>query len=195
MNWFIPALYGLLLVLLDCEGASHQKPAPPLSKLSAAPKPQAVRELAALDTAAILGNYRLDHWLAEAQKTPLVAHRSSQALPAGVRSFLERITGETFTLANPGEKYQETDVVYERGLPARQLVYLGVGDSLVLMAYYLGGYGVSERVMLFKMREQKVVDFWTGFVRGKGTTKEHILQYLQEYKDRKWGVNTNIIYF
>ena len=189
------ALYGLLLVLLSCGGTPNEKPTQPLSTLPVARKTKDVHELAALDTAAILANHRLDQWLAEAQEAPLVVHRSTQALPAGVHSFLERITGEAFTLANPGEKYQETDVVYEHGLPTRQLVYLGVGDSLVVLAHYLGGYGVSERVMFFKMREQKVVDFWTGFVRGKADTKESILQYLRENKDRKFGINTNILYF
>ena len=195
MNCSTLALYGLLLVLFSCEGTLREKPAHLPSRLPVAPRKEAVRELAALDPATSLTNRQLGQWLDEAQQAPLVAHRSAQALPAGVRSFLERITGEAFTLANPGEKYQETDVVYEHGLPTRQLVYLGVGDSLVVLTHYLGGYGVSERVMFFKMREQKVVDCWTGFVRGKADTKESILQYLRENKDRKFGVNTNILYF
>jgi len=195
MNLFNPVLYGMLLVLIGCEGTPREKPAHMPSRVPVAPRKEAVRELAALDTVAILTNRYLSHWLDEAQKAPLVAHRSAQALPAGVRSFVERITSEAFTLANPGEKYQETDVVYEHGLPTRQLVYLGVGDSLVVLAHYLGGYGASERVLLFKMREQKVVDCWTGFVQGKADTKESILQYLRENKDRKFGVNTNILYF
>ena len=195
MQLFNPVLYGVLLALFSCEGMPREKPAHLASRLLAAPRKEAVRELAALDTAAILTNRQLDHWLEEAQQAPLVAHRSAQALPTGVRSFLERITGEAFTLANPGDKYQETDVVYEHGLPMRQLVYLGVGDSLVVLAHYLGGYGVSERVLFFKLRGQKVVDCWTGFVRGKADTKESILHYLRANKDRKWGVNTNILYF
>lgn len=195
MHSFHPLLYGLLLVLFSCEGTPREKPAHLDSPLPVAPRKETVRELAALDTAGILTNRQLGRWLAEAQQAPLVAHRSAQALPAAVRSFLERITGKAFTLANPGEKYQATDVVYEHGLPTRQLVYLGVGDSLVVLAYYLGGFGVSERILFFKMREQKVVDCWTGMVQGKADTKESIFRYLRENKDRKFGVNTNIIYF
>ena len=55
----------------------------------------------------------------------------TEAMPANVKQAFAKITGEpSFALANPGQKYQVTDVVVERGLPRRRLVFAGVrGDE------------------------------------------------------------------
>lgn len=147
-----------------------------------------------IDTLAILTNRRLDTLLAALQQAPLVQAHSVQALPPVVTSFLARVTQNEFSVADPGQPYQATDMV-EEGLPTRQLLYLGQGNNLLLLAYNKGGIGLSERILLFKLQDQKILDFWTGYVKGTLTTKQQLLDYLQTNKDKKWGVNTNVIYF
>src|SRR5258708_3752595 len=51
----------------------------------------------------------------------------TEAMPANVKQAFAKITGEpSFALANPGQKYQVTDVVVDRDLPFRRLVFAGV---------------------------------------------------------------------
>src|SRR5258707_15162731 len=55
----------------------------------------------------------------------------TDAMPVSTKQAFAKITNEaSFALANPGQKYQETDVVIDRGLPRRRLVFAGVrGDE------------------------------------------------------------------
>ncbi len=88
----------------------------------------------------------------------------TEAMPANVKQAFAKITGEpSFALANPGQKYQVTDVVVERGLPRRRLVFAGVRGDEWLVHYELGGIGHSYCVLLFKVKSQNHVQFvWGG---------------------------------
>jgi hypothetical protein len=88
----------------------------------------------------------------------------TEAMPANVKQAFAKITGApSFALANPGQKYQVTDVVVERGLPRRRLVFAGVRSDEWLVHYELGGIGHSYCVLLFKVKSQNHVQFvWGG---------------------------------
>lgn len=191
---FVPIVFvGPLVALAACQdpAPSTQPTSPPEAGQPAARKqPAAYR----IDTAAVLTNRRLDQLLAEADQTSLTSYQSAKALPPVIAAFLERAQRELVPIADVGQAYESTDLIMG-DLPRRQLTYLGIGGNLVLLAYNLGGYGVSERVLLFQLKNGEIADFWTGYVRGQCHTKEEIVRYLREHKDQKWGVNTNIIYF
>jgi hypothetical protein len=88
----------------------------------------------------------------------------TEAMPADVKQAFATITGEpSFALANPGQKYQATDVVVERGLPRRRLVFAGVRGDEWFVHYELGGIGHSFCVLLFKVDPQSRLQFvWGG---------------------------------
>jgi hypothetical protein len=163
---------------------------PGAAKPAAPKKPEAY----VIDTAAVLTNRRLDQLLTEAHQTHLVEHQSAKALPPVIAAFLERVQQEPVPIADVGQAYEATDVHYG-DLPSRQLTYLGIGGNVVLLAYNLGGFAVSERVLLFQLKDGEIADFWTGYVKGNRHTKEAIIRCLREHKDQRWGVNTNMIYF
>ncbi|HVP42982.1 MAG TPA: hypothetical protein VMS96_06090 [Terriglobales bacterium] len=88
----------------------------------------------------------------------------TEAFPATVKRAFAVITGQKqFALANPGEKYQVTDVVDEPGLPFRRLVFAGVRDDEWFIHYEHGGIGRSYEVVVFSIDSEKQLHFiWGG---------------------------------
>jgi hypothetical protein len=166
----------------------------PLANHAASQSPARYR----IDTNAILTNRYLPRLLILARGTALHEFQSAQALPPCIRSFLTSSQkGQTVAIADVGGKYEATDALSGDQLPRRQLLYLGVSKDVVLLAYNLGGFASTECVLLFRLQDQHVCDFWTGHITGqhRQTTKESILRYLQAHKEEHWGLNTNIVYF
>ena len=57
---------------------------------------------------------------------PFIVRTKTEDMPASVKQAFARITGESsFSLANPGQKFQLTDVNPDRTLPRRRLVFAG----------------------------------------------------------------------
>ena len=93
----------------------------------------------------------------------------TEAMPASVKGGVAKITGEpSFALANPGQKYQVTDVVIDRSLPRRRLVFAGVRGGEWFVHYERGGIGHSYCVLLFKVDPQNRVQFVWGGVGSHG---------------------------
>jgi len=96
--------------------------------------------------------------------SPFTEVTRTEALPANVKQSFAKLTGEpSFALANPGQKYQATDFVVDRGLPRRRLVFAGVRGDEWFVHYELGGIGHSYYVLLFKVDPQNRLQFvWGG---------------------------------
>ena len=147
-----------------------------------------------LDTVAILTNDNLEPLLTAVEEAKLVSYDNVTDIPPFIREFLESQIGENISMVNYGEDWQETDVI-EEGLAERQLVYLGMDDAIVLLAYYTGGLGKAEHVLIFKHRDGEITDFWKGIILKTLKTKEDIVTYLKENKDTEWRINFNRVYF
>jgi hypothetical protein len=101
--------------------------------------------------------------------SPFTEVTKTEAMPANVRQAFAKITGEpSFALANPEQKYQVTDVVVDRGLPRRRLIFAGVQGDEWLVPYELGGIGHSYSVLLFKVDPQNRAQFVWGGVGSHG---------------------------
>jgi hypothetical protein len=96
--------------------------------------------------------------------SPFTEVTRTEAIPANARQAFAKITGEpSFALANPGQKYQVTDVVVDRRLPRRRLVFAGIHGDVWFIHYELGGIGQSYCVLLFTVDPQNHMQFvWGG---------------------------------
>ena len=170
-----------------------------------------------IDTSAILHNNNLQSFIKDLEKADLSEKKTYTEIPTFIKLFLDSLTNN-FSIANPDGDWQSGCVimgkqiykkVYDKKtgdtlseitfdnsqpLPARQLIYLGVGNDIALMTYYTGGIGKSEHIIIIKFEGNKIVDFWCGNILNDGTNKAEILKYLNNNKDKNWGLNTNIIY-
>ncbi|GAB2785588.1 hypothetical protein HNQ93_002608 [Hymenobacter luteus] len=144
-----------------------------------------------IDTLAILTNRNLDKLLLQIEQDSLIESRKTRDIPPIIQSFLNQ--HGSFTIADYGQPFNATDNIVEER-PNRQLLYLGIGNQTVLMTYYLGGFGLSERVLLFEVKDNNITDFWTGYLNPDAFDKRRIIQVLRANKDKSWGVNTNALY-
>lgn len=147
-----------------------------------------------IDTVSILTNENLDKLISKAERADLKRFSEFESAPGFIKTFLDSIVGEKFSIADPGEDWQATDVALE-DLPDRQLVYLGVGQEITVLAFNKGGSGMSERILIFNSDNSCIKDFWCGGVMAELTDKNQILNHLKENIHKQWGLNTNIIYF
>ena len=146
-----------------------------------------------LDTNSILANENLPPMINDLIRSDIDEKKSIKEIPGFIMVFLKKLR-KNFTIANPGEDWQATDCPF-KPLPDRQLVYFGLGNDIALMAYYTGGIGKSEHILIIKFTGDSITDFWCGITLEFSKNKAEILSLLQRNKDKVWGLQTNFIYF
>jgi hypothetical protein len=88
---------------------------------------------------------------------------STEELPQSIKNAFATITGiKPFALADPGRKYQMTDVVDEPGLPQRRLIFAGSCKNRWFIYYERGGIGHSFSVMVLDIEQNNSVHFVWG---------------------------------
>ena len=95
---------------------------------------------------------------------PFTKVTKTESMPASVKQAFTKITGEpTFALANPSEKFQVADVIIDRSLPRRRLVFAGVRGDEWFVHYEVGGIGHFYCVVVFRVDSQSRLTFvWGG---------------------------------
>ena len=88
---------------------------------------------------------------------------SVRGLPLGVRDELQTLFGSnTLDIAEPGAKFQVTDVMVDPKLPMRRLVAAGCSMSRCLVYYERGGITHSWHVALFHWTPAETRFEWGG---------------------------------
>jgi len=144
-----------------------------------------------IDSALILSNRNLDNLINKIKESELEEKTNKTEIPKFIFNFINDITNE-FTIANPNEKWQAGCVVFE-DLPRRKLEYFGLGSNVALMTYKSGGRGTSTKILIFHFENDKIIDFWCGNKLKDLKNIDEIIAHLIENKDKKWGLNTNVI--
>jgi hypothetical protein len=146
-----------------------------------------------IDTSEILKNENLDSLINKLENTELTTYKTVKKIPVFLMDFLKCTTGGKFQIANPDEKWQVTDN-HSGELPPRKLVFFELDSDIALLAYYTGGIGKSEHILIFKFENEVVFDFWCGNILNLFSNKTTIIRYLKDNKIRKMGLNSNFIY-
>lgn len=137
-----------------------------------------------IDSANILSNKNLRLLLLEIENQKFNRNNNMKAVPIKVKSFLDCLAGGLFHIANPNEKWQATDVVFEENLPWRQLVNLHLNSNFVVLSYYTGGVGKWGGVLIIKYKKSEILDFWCGPVDPDSVISfENTIDYLWTNKD------------
>jgi hypothetical protein len=98
-------------------------------------------------------------------------------LPNDLKSAFSQLAGmRDFSMANPGEKYQVTDVVVEKGLPFKRLLFAGISNDKCFIHYEEGGIGHSYHVAVFGVDSEGKIKFLWG---GPGTQGAKNLEQLR----------------
>ena len=100
---------------------------------------------------------------------------SVRGLPLGVRDALQTLFGsQTLDIAEPGGKFQVTDVVADAKLPIRRLVAAGCSTDHCLVYYERGGIAHTWQVALFHWTPAATRFEWGGTAPGGFATIEDV---------------------
>ena len=100
---------------------------------------------------------------------------SIRGLPLGVRDALEMLFGsQTLDIAEPGDKFQVTDVASNPKLPTRRLVAAGCSIEHCLVYYERGGIAHTWQVALFHWTPAATRFEWGGTAPGGLATIEDV---------------------
>jgi hypothetical protein len=127
------------------------QPSPPPSEDPAKSDPPVSRKLSAAEKAHILdGDFSIE--------------KNVNRLPDSLKSAFANLAKEVdFKMANPGEKFQVGDVLYEPGLPRRRLIFAGISKDRYFIHYEKGGRAHSYHLAVFDVNPQGKVHFlWGG---------------------------------
>jgi len=146
-----------------------------------------------IDTARILHNKNLDSFLSEIKKDSFKISYDKKDIPSFIKKQLDCLAHK-FSLANPDERYQATDVITKK-LPWRQLQFLALSDSIMILDYLSGGFAEQAHVVFVKFQNDKIIDLWSG--RGFYYPKsiKEILDYIEMFKDKENALNSKKISF
>ncbi len=89
--------------------------------------------------------------------------RNTADIPRACKLAFAKFSGESpFKMANPGEKYQVSDVIREEGLPWRRLMFSAVKDKRCAVAYEKGGLGRLTYAVVFDTATDPATVVWGG---------------------------------
>lgn len=75
-------------------------------------------------------------------------------LPRPVLDALREEGGTRLTMADPGRRFEATDVIYDPSLPRRRLIFGGVAASKVFLHYEQGGFAHMFLLELLRVTPQ-----------------------------------------
>ena len=109
-------------------------------------------------------------------------------LPAGIRKLYTVKGGSRVAIANPGERFEATDVITDPDLPTRRLIFAGVAQDRAFIHYEEGGKPHSYIVELFRLESSELaVGLWRGY---RGPTKNfEEMKRLVSKEDRDFCCN------
>ncbi len=80
-----------------------------------------------------------------------------KALPEPVIKAFTETGGSRLTVANPGKRFQVSDVVWDESLPWKRLLFAGLSGNKCFMLYEQGGEGHFYILALFKLSPPNVL--------------------------------------
>jgi hypothetical protein len=93
-----------------------------------------------------------------------MGHRISD-IPDPVRTAFARAAQiDKFEMAEPGARWQATDVILWPPAPRRRLRSVAKSDSFVLLFYELGGFGESQNVAAFRLSRSTAEPIWHAYL-------------------------------
>jgi hypothetical protein len=85
-------------------------------------------------------------------------------IPPLVRAAFAKATHQEFSMAEPGDKWQSTDVIIEPRLPWRRLTAVAASAKFCLVFYERGGIGKSNNVAVFRLSSRGAEPVWHAYL-------------------------------
>ena len=144
-----------------------------------------------IDKHKILSNLNLDKFVMELQNDNFEIHYDKKFIPDNLIKSLVCLNGD-FSIANPKERYQ-SNCVTNKKLPKRKLILLLKSKNNIVVTYFCGGFVTSVHILFLRFNNEKILDLWSGSSTEKLSSKEDILRYIKENRNKKNGLNSSVI--
>ena len=109
----------------------------------------------------------------------------TKEIPEPVRVLLAALTKtDGQVLAEPGAKYQETDVVAEPGLPLRRLIFAGNGKGVYFLNYERGGIAHSQHVAVFEFVPGRISLVWRAILDKRADNLKDLRDAIRKHQYR-----------
>jgi hypothetical protein len=87
-----------------------------------------------------------------------------EALPQPVLQRFTENGGSRLLMANPGQKFNATDVIYDASIPRMRLIFAGVAGDDCFVYYEQGGIGLSFILAFYTLAsKEKAQPLWRGY--------------------------------
>ncbi|WP_170863206.1 hypothetical protein, partial [Pseudozobellia thermophila] len=107
---------------------------------------------------------------------------TTDSIPELLTLTLKKVLKNDFKIANPNQKFNQTDVIIYDSAPTRQLRLLSRKNSLWRIAYVQGGFGKHYVYAECKIKNDSISDFKITQTNLKLETNDSIDKYLSEKK-------------
>jgi hypothetical protein len=141
-----------------------------------------------VDTTKILLDENLDSFVTSLKSEQFQTFRDKKNIPSFIKVQLDCLTKDKFSLANPGENYI-CCCTSSQELPRRQLLFFSLNKDVFLITYLTGGIGVSTTILLAKLKDDKIVDIWTGYGFPKFKSKEEVIKHITAKRKLELGLH------
>jgi hypothetical protein len=102
-------------------------------------------------------------------------------LPSPVLASFTEQGGSRLVIANPGEKFRATDVVYDATLPSNRLILAGVSGEKCFIHYEQGGIGLSHVLAFFEIPfKDRMKPVWRGYCGGRAKSLEELRSWVRD---------------
>jgi hypothetical protein len=90
--------------------------------------------------------------------------RDVKSLPRPVRQAFTEAGGSRLVLADPGQRFEATDVIRDTSLPRKRLIFAGVSGNKCFVHYEQGGLGHYFLVSFFELTSvDRMRPIWRGY--------------------------------
>jgi hypothetical protein len=101
-------------------------------------------------------------------------------LPDGIKKLYSAKGSTRVVIAGPGERFEATDLITDRNLPRRRLIFAGVAQDRAFIHYEQGGFAHSYLVELYRLDSpEHAIGLWRGY-RGPAKNFEELKRMVSE---------------
>jgi hypothetical protein len=140
-----------------------------------------------IDTMKIYLDENLDDFISGLQTQKFNTSKDKSQIPGSIRQYLNCLTSDSFSIANPKEEYRCCCTSYQQ-LPKRKLLFFAESKGMFLITYLVGGVGVSTKILMLKLQDDKVIDLWTGYSFSEFKSKDQVVKYIKEKRKDRFGL-------
>jgi hypothetical protein len=144
-----------------------------------------------VDTVGIFYDTNLDSFLSDLQTANFQTFTDKNKIPGFIKQQLNCLTKDKFSLANPNEEYR-CCCTSSGKLPGRKLLFFSTSKDIFLITYLTGGIGVSTSILMLKLKDDKIIDLWTGYSFVNFKSKEEVIKDIQLRRKNEFGLHGSL---